>query len=499
MWLPVLLLLAQLTGVIYGSGPCKTTGRGGGTSRREQCKFPFKYKNQVFNSCTKFDDNSDKAWCSVETDANGIHIGGNKKRWGYCNLLSCQKKTYSSDEYGRQCFTVSGPSPRRTCKFPFEHNGKTYDSCTTEGLPSNVQQASWCPTEVDPITGKADVQGRKYGYCRCLSSAHRIAVGEKGGCRNVKKAGVPIALWGESGTELDGEGDKCYNRLSPFIVVPKGVNATAGLSELPFMALLGYDDRSGRVKGGTLFSCGGSLINRRYVLTAAHCMNNNNPKVVALGEHNLGKKCDCDTLPRQTEESCNEPTQIIDVDKVIVHEKYQKDSWHTSNDIALIRLAKPATLSTNVIPLCLPLNKRTAAENLGVSSLNPNSLAGKEVSVAGWGKTNNYYESKNSQLDVGASSSVLLHADIPISSNCNEAIRGASINEQKQICAGKFGYDSCNGDSGGPLVMGATWDGNIKYQLGIVSFGSSRCGRGTPGVYTNVAEYTDWIQRHLEP
>ena len=49
----------------------------------------------------------------------------------------------------------------------------------------------------------------------CIATASNMIeyiprVGEKGGCRNVKKAGVPIALWGESGTELDGEGDKCY-------------------------------------------------------------------------------------------------------------------------------------------------------------------------------------------------------------------------------------------------------------------------------------------------
>ena len=40
----------------------------------------------------------------------------------------------------------------------------------------------------------------------------------------------------------------------------------------------------------------------------------------------------------------------------------------------------------------------TAAGNLGVNDLNPNNLAGREVSVAGWGKTRDRYESKKSQL-----------------------------------------------------------------------------------------------------
>merc|ERR1712027_184024 len=181
----------------------------------------------------------------------------------------------------------------------------------------------------------------------------------------------------------------------------------------------------------------------------AHCMNDKHPDVVALGEHSLGSTCDCDVLEGDSEKSCNEPTQIIDVEKVIVHERYRKDSWHTSNDIALIRLAKPVDISVNVIPICLPLNKRTAADNIGVSSMNPAVMArelkpkNKKALVAGWGRTNNKRENSKNQAETGASSDDLKHVALPLYEKCDDVFRQAKINEQKQICAGGVrGYDS---------------------------------------------------------
>ena len=61
-----------------------------------------------------------------------------------------------------------------------------------------------------------------------------------------------------------------------------------------------------------------------------------------------------------------------------------------------------------------------------------------------------------------------------------------------------LGEDSCKGDSGGPLVYREGAD-DPWYQVGVVSFGTKKCGAGTPGVYTRVSAYMDWISKNMEP
>ena len=57
------------------------------------------------------------------------------------------------------------------------------------------------------------------------------------------------------------------------------------------------------------------------------------------------------------------------------------------------------------------------------------------------------------------------------------------------------GDDSCNGDSGGPLVCRM---GSQGYTLvGITSWGINPCGSSTPGVYTNIHSYIDWIDENI--
>merc|ERR1711973_158939 len=94
-------------------------------------------------------------------------------------------------------------------------------------------------------------------------------------------------------------------------------------------------------KIGTFYTCGGSLINKWYVLTAAHCIKDNNGKdlelaEVVLGELKIGKDPDCEGHGPLSGNCIKKITRTPS--KVIVHEDYDASSALVTNDIALIRL-----------------------------------------------------------------------------------------------------------------------------------------------------------------
>ena len=70
-----------------------------------------------------------------------------------------------------------------------------------------------------------------------------------------------------------------------------------------------------------------------------------------------------------------------------------------------------------------------------------------------------------------------------------------------QLCAGGVrGKDSCNGDSGSGMfdVVEKSNTKKIKYKIvGIVSWGTIRCGVAKPGIYVKVSAYLDWILNSL--
>ncbi|KAL0269567.1 UNVERIFIED_CONTAM: hypothetical protein PYX00_007256 [Menopon gallinae] len=73
----------------------------------------------------------------------------------------------------------------------------------------------------------------------------------------------------------------------------------------------------------------------------------------------------------------------------------------------------------------------------------------------------------------------------------------AEIGETQMCVGGVEGEDSCSGDSGGPLMK--VDDAPPRYYLlGIVSFGTKKCGtKDMPGVYTRLTEYMPWVLDNL--
>lgn len=230
--------------------------------------------------------------------------------------------------------------------------------------------------------------------------------------------------------------------------------SAASMNAFPWLARLIYHNS---------FGCGASLINDKYVVSAAHCLKGFMWFMfrVTFGEHD---RCDKNTRPI---------TRYVT--KVVAHNFSLSD---LSNDIALLKISSPVTYSHAVRPVCLPKYQGRSYEN---------SIA----TVSGWGATG---ETKNW-------SCTLLEAELPVLSNqeCRNTKYNASRIQEAMLCAGfpKTAHkDACTGDSGGPLI---TENSDHVYELiGIVSWGYGCARLGYPGVYTRVTKYLDWIRDNTD-
>ncbi|XP_055595324.1 testisin [Uranotaenia lowii] len=235
---------------------------------------------------------------------------------------------------------------------------------------------------------------------------------------------------------------------------------TANFAEYPWQAHIRIAE----------YQCGGVLVSRMYVATAAHCIQQARLKdiVIYLGEldtQNSGKIAE--PLPAEKHRA----------EQKIVHPKFlfrmtQPDRF----DLALLKLTRPAGYKTHIAPICLPMR--------------PIELIGRKGIIAGWGKTD---------ATMGQTgTNILRTAAVPIISTkeCLRWHKSKHINVElynEMFCAGHSDghQDACLGDSGGPLII------NERGRFTLIGITSAGFGCGVdhqPGIYHNIQKTVKWIQ-----
>jgi PKD repeat protein len=219
----------------------------------------------------------------------------------------------------------------------------------------------------------------------------------------------------------------------------------ADIADYPFQVAL--------LRGDFQF-CGGTIVNSRWVLTAAHCVDDE-----TLSASDVTVLSGTDHLRQGGDRRA--------ITAIRIHPDYGES---LDSDVALLRLEEEVRIPR-------PFLQRPDQPAY--------SAPGVIARAIGWG-----------QLESGAGPDLLQETDLPVISNedCNQIIGEVyGVISERNVCAGAtdLGRGVCFGDSGGPLLVR---DGAIWFQIGISSFLVPRsvCG-SQPQAFARVSALLDYI------
>ncbi|XP_040580044.1 chymotrypsin-1 [Lepeophtheirus salmonis] len=353
-----------------------------------------------------------------------------------------------------KCMTVNNTK----CNFPFEYNGERYEKCI---LLDGTENSYHCP-----------VKGRggkpSWEICRVDNCSASL----------VK--------------------DVLFNSKSDIKKKKNIINGEDALpNEFPFIVSIHYLN---------VPMCGGSIISKRFVLSAAHCTINFEEHEMLQMNHfklHVGTLDLTNLRPNNSEIARtfyktsfkhrrafvngvggrplmygntdssvardNETENYYLVEDIITNGNFNIEG--SSHDFALFKSDKDIVFTDWIHSIGLDKH---------VLKNNKDPYAGKVAYIAGWGKINQ------------SSISNVLQKTVLSIVGIDECVEIFGEILDFPICAKGKDSSAYVGDSGGPLVI---MDGNQFVQIGIISFGQPNAFNSTmPSVFSRVNEEMGWIE-----